>query len=423
MKLKERLMKKSITTAFLLTIISFLSLSAQIQLSDNAKISLLTVSPWTGAIYSLYGHTVLKVEDDSTGIDAAFNYGYFDPSQPYFIYHFIKGETDYVLGVTNYQDFLIENQLKGLEVVEQELNLSTEQKQQLWDELYINSLPENRRYRYNFLYDNCATRPRDIVENIIQKPVLYPSTKSNQTFRDLIHECVNEFKWMKFGIDLVIGSDADKFITDREKMFLPHYLMEAFRDANVHQYDTINTPLVKSTDILLKSDNKDVSKSEWFTMKPVAVAFVLLIITLLISFFQARYKHFKTARIYDTILFSMAGIAGLIVTFLVFFSEHPAVSPNWNLSWLHFMHLIIAVLFWVKPLKKVVYYYHFINFAVISLFLLSWHFLPQQLPWATIPFAMSLWIRSGTNSFIKRNDYLKNKQYKSAKYMQAGWKR
>ena len=416
-------MKRSITTTILLSIISLLSLSAQLQLSDSAKISLMTVSPWTGAVYSLYGHTVLRVEDDTTGVDAAFNYGYFDSSQPNFLLHFIKGETDYVLGVTTYQDFLSENQMKGLEVVKQELNLSKFQKQQLWEDLYINSLPENRSYRYNFLFDNCATKPRDIVEKIINKPIAYPSSLPNQTFRDLIHECVNDFTWMKFGIDLIIGSDADKYITNREKMFLPSYLMEGFADASVHNYDTINTPLVKSTDIILEADNKDIKGGEWFTLKPALIAFALLAITILISFLQIRFKHYNTARIYDTILFSIAGIAGLIVTFLVFFSEHPAVSPNWNLMWLHFFHLVFAFLFWVKSFEKVVYYYHFINFAVLSLFLLGWYFIPQELPWATIPFAMNLWMRSGTSFFIDRKDYLKNKQFKSAKYMQAGWRR
>ncbi len=416
-------MKKSIITAFLLSIISILSLSAQLQLNDSAKISLLTASPWTGAVYSLYGHTVLRVVDDSTGVDAAFNYGYFDSSQPFFLFHFIKGETDYVLGVTTYQEFISENKLKGLEVVEQELNLTISQKQKLWEDLYINSLPENRRYRYNFLFENCATRPRDMVENIIKKPIEYPSTRPNQTFRDLIHECVNEFTWMEFGIDLIIGSDADKYITDREKMFLPHYLMVAFADANVIESNTTSIPLVQSTKIILESDNKEVRGGEWFTVKPIILAFALLVISILISFFQVRFNHHKTARIYDTILFTIAGIAGVVVTFLVFFSEHPSVSPNWNIVWLHFIHLIFAFLFWVKSMEKAVYYYHFVNFAVLCLFLLSWSFLPQQLPWATIPFAMILWMRSGTNFFIDRKDYLKNKQFKSAKYMQAAWRR
>lgn len=151
-------MKKLISTALLLTIISYVSLTAQIQLSDSSKISLMTVSPWTGQVYALYGHSVIKVQDDLTGVDACFNYGYFDTSQPNFLFHFVRGETDYVLGVTSYQDFIAENTFRGLEVVEQELNLTMEQKQQLWTDLYINSLPENRQYRYNFLFDNCATR-------------------------------------------------------------------------------------------------------------------------------------------------------------------------------------------------------------------------------------------------------------------------
>ena len=419
---EQNLMKRSITTAFLLSIISLLSLSAQLQLSDSAKINLMTVSPWTGAVYSLYGHTVLRVVDDSTGVDAAFNYGYFDSSQPNFLLKFIKGETDYVLGVTSYQDFLNENQMKGLEVVEQQLNLTAEQTQKLWEDLYINSLPENRSYRYNFLFDNCATRPRDMVENIIKNPVIYPPTQSNKTFRDLIHECVKEFTWMKFGIDLVIGADADKYITDREKMFLPNYLMEAFADANVLKQDNTRMPLVLSTEIVLDADDKEVNNGEWFNVEPIVIAFALLLVTLIVSFFQVRFNHYKTARIYDTILFSIAGIAGIIVTFLVFFSEHPVVSPNWNLVWLHFIHLLFAVLFWVKSMKKGVYYYHFINFAVLSLFLLSWYFIPQQLPWATIPFVMNLWMRSGTNFYIDRKDFLRNKQFKSAKYMQAAWR-
>ena len=416
-------MKKLISTALLLTIISYFSLSAQVQLSDSAKVSLMTVSPWTGAIYALYGHTVLKVEDDSTGVDVCFNYGYFDTSQPNFMYHFIRGETDYVLGATSYDEFLSENRMKGLEVVEQDLNLTLQQKQQLWEDLYINYLPENRQYRYNFLFDNCATRPRDMVEKVINKPIAYPSTQPNQTFRNLIHECVHEFAWMEFGIDLVLGSGADRYITDREKMFLPHYLMKAFEEAKVYNDDTINSPLLNSSIKVLEADNEVSERSEWSILKPFPIAIALLLITLLISFFQLRYNHDKTARIYDTLLFSVAGIAGLVIGFLVFFSEHPITNPNWNLAWLHIIHLFIAVLFWVKSMKKVVYYYHFINFAVLSLFLLSWWFIPQQLPLATIPFAMSLWLRSGSSFLIQRNDNLKNRHYKTAKYMRAGWRR
>lgn len=416
-------MKKVASTALMLIVLSFVSLFAQVQLSDSAKISLLTTSPWTGAVYSLYGHTVIKVADDSTGVDACFNYGYFDSSQFGFLYHFLRGETDYILGATTYEVFISENELKGLEVVEQELNLSMQQKQQLWEDLYVNALPENRQYRYNFLFDNCATRPRDMVEQIIGKPISYPKTKPNQTFRNLIHECVHEFAWMQFGIDLIIGSGADRYITDKEKMFLPHYLMTAFEGAKVVQQDTIDIPLVKSTEVILESENVDNARSERGVLKPFWVSFALLIVTIIVSLFQLLFHQEKTARVYDFVLFLIAGVAGFVVTFLMFFSEHPVTNPNWNLAWLHVFHLFIAIIFWVKYLKKVVYYYHFINFAVLSLFLLSWYFIPQQLPWAAIPFVINLWMRSGANFFIQRKHFLKDKQFRSAKYMQAGWRR
>lgn len=208
---------------------------AQPPLSDSAKISLMTCAPWSGAVYALYGHTAVWVKDDSTHTDVVFNYGFFDSSQPNFIYHFVRGETDYVLGVTSFEDFISEYRRKGVSVWEQPLNLSQDEKQTLWKALYINSLPENRSYRYNFLYDNCATRPRDMVEKYVEGKIIYPKTADNQTYRNLLHECLHPYPWMEFGIDLIIGAPADRKIDERDKMFLPEYLMRAFEGAIVEK--------------------------------------------------------------------------------------------------------------------------------------------------------------------------------------------
>ena len=170
-------MKQLIPAALILLLSLFVPQApAQVQLNDSAKISLLTSSPWYGAVYAYFGHTAIHVQDDSTGVNAVFNYGYFDSSQPNFIYRFVRGETDYILGVTTYEDFLWEYGYKGQEVVVQELNLSPEKKQQLYEALSLNALPENREYRYNFFYDNCATRPRDMVEKYTNGVIHYPPT-------------------------------------------------------------------------------------------------------------------------------------------------------------------------------------------------------------------------------------------------------
>lgn len=410
-----------------ITILSFLmtgmlTANAQIELIDNAKISLMTTAPWDGEAYAMYGHTALYVEDDSLGIDAVFNYGFFDMSKPFFMYYFVRGKTDYILGVQSFNDFVDSYGYKGVEVVKQELNLSAEEKQQLWDALYLNHLPENREYRYNFFYDNCVTRPRDLIERFVQGEIKYPIDQQEQSFRDLIHECVGGIPWMKFGIDLVIGNEADSPITLREKMFLPAYLMHALDETIIVADDSLSYPLIKNKSVVLEDVITRKSISEWSITSPLPVAFALFLITLLISFFQFKEKNYRLyMKIYDTVLFGIAGIGGLIIFFLLFFSEHPAVNNNWNFIWLNIFALLFAVFFWIKPLKRAVNLYHLINFAILTLFLLFWWLIPQQLPVASIPFSMSLWMRSGTNTLVLRNKKALNRRFSSTKYMKAGW--
>lgn len=394
---------------------------AQPPLSDSAKISLMTCAPWSGAVYALYGHTAVWVKDDSTHTDVVFNYGFFDSSQPNFIYHFVRGETDYVLGVTSFEDFISEYRRKGVSVWEQPLNLSQDEKQTLWKALYINSLPENRSYRYNFLYDNCATRPRDMVEKYVEGKIIYPKTADNQTYRNLLHECLHPYPWMEFGIDLIIGAPADRKIDERDKMFLPEYLMRAFEGAIVEKNDTLRYPLVQQTRVILTSNNA-AKVSEYSIFTPLNMAFALLLITLLLSIIQVNnINNGFLIKVFDTLLFGMVGLGGTIVFFLMYFSEHPATNPNWNFVWLNIISLLIAVLFWIKSAEKVVHIYHFINFAALTLFLFFWWLIPQQLPVASIPISLCLWVRSGVNMWLIRKEKQKQKKYTAAKYLKAGW--
>lgn len=413
-------MKKYFFTIILIALSVFAN--AQIQLSDSAKISLMTCGPWSGAVYAFYGHTALRVQDDSTHIDTVFNYGFFDPSQPNFMYHFVRGETDYILGTTSFEDFIREYAYKKVAVYEQELNLEQAEKQQLWEALYINQLPENRGYRYNYFYDNCATRPRDMVEKFAGGKVVYPPTKEGQTYRDLLHECLKPYPWNKFGIDLVIGAGADRPIDVREKMFIPSYLMDSFEGATVVKNDSVSYPLVKNTYTVLEAVSESDDNSERSLFSPIIAAFALLLITILVCIVQyVKWNKTELPKIYDTILFAVYGLGGTVIFFLMFFSEHPATNPNWNFVWANIFALIFAVLFWVKSLKNVVNIYHFINFALLTLFLLLWWLIPQQLPLATIPFSMSLWLRSGMNVFMLTKRKQTNKRYVSSRYMKAGW--
>ena len=266
------------------------------------------------------------------------------------------------------------------------------------------------------------TRPRDLTEKYVEGLIKYPDDTKVQTFRDLIHECVNAFPWMKFGIDLVIGSDADKPITLRKKMFLPVYLQDALKESTIVKSDTLAYPAVKSTHVVLPLVNETNNKSEWSFFSPIIIAFAVLLLTLFVSIKQIiTLNHTNLPKIYDTVLFGIIGIGGLIIFFLMFFSEHPVTNPNWNFAWMNIFALIAAALFWVKSARNIVYIYHFINFAVLIVFLLSWWFIPQKMPVASIVFSLSLLLRSGTNLVMMRRTRLKRKKFTSSSYMKAGW--
>lgn len=221
-------MKKSLLLFFLLFTLG--SLRAQtIQLSDEAKISLLTISPSDDEVFTVYGHAAIRINDPAHKFDIIFNYGIFDFSKPNFIYRFAKGETDYRLGVQNFNDFMIEYEMRGSEVTEQMLNLDSIEKGHIWEALLINNMPQNRVYRYNFFFDNCATRPIAILEKHANGTINYNDPGKSQTFRDLINHCTRNKPWLTFGCDLALGSPTDRIASPHEEMFLPLYLKEIGR--------------------------------------------------------------------------------------------------------------------------------------------------------------------------------------------------
>ncbi|HMM03912.1 MAG: DUF4105 domain-containing protein [Prevotella sp.] len=377
----------------------------RIVLSDSAKVSLLTNAPWDEAVYSLFGHTSMRVSDPAQNIDYAFNFGLFNMSKSNFIFLFMKGETDYMVAPIPYNAYYQEYKERGVGIIEQVFNLTQKEKQDIFDALLVNCLPENREYRYNYFYDNCSTRPRDIFEKYINGKIEYTPTNREQTYRDLVIECTNSRLWFRFGINLVIGADADKVITDRQKDFLPRYLMNAYEGATVTG-DSIPRNILLSTTTLLEA--KPFEKD--FPVTPLYAGIILLIISILISYLVYKKQMKGLGKAFDTILFLIAGIAGCIIFFLMFFSVHPCTNPNWNIIWLNPLQLIVALLFFVKSLSKCIYYYHFINFVALLAFLLAWNLIPQQLEMTFIPFILSIGLRSFMNilqqkKFKKKADY------------------
>ena len=379
-------------------------------LSPQAQLSLLTSSPTDDAVYTLYGHSAIRVCDPETKTDVVFNYGIFDFSRPNFIYRFAKGETDYMVRAYDFNYYLMEYIERGSEICEQILNLLPQEKESLWQALVRNELPENRTYRYNFFFDNCATRPAAMIENHIHGPIRYPPQSQPDTspattlpagqpsFREAINFLTRHHPWITFGCDLVLGAPTDRVMTLRERFFLPEYLKNTFDKATIERYGTIQ-PLVIKT-IVLSEETSATTTPSPVLATPMACFTLVLLILLGLTWAEGRKKTYY--RWLDILLFFPCGMAGCILFFLSFVSVHPATFPNISLLWLHPFHLAGTVFFSVKKFNKPAFWYHFINFATILGMSIAWIFVTQHFNIAFMPLIASLWLRSAVTLIRKK---------------------
>lgn len=365
---------------------------------DSIRFSLLTCGAGE-EIYSLFGHTAIRYENSTRGIDAVFNYGIFSFNTPNFILRFTLGETDYQLGVTSYKQFAYEYTWTGRDVWQQTLNLNAEEKKKLLALLEENYLPQNRIYRYNFFYDNCATRPRDQIERAVQGTLEYAddmtSFQTGISFRDIVHQYTIGHSWARFGIDLCLGSQADKDITRRQMMFAPFYLKDFLAKAQLKNAQGMERPLVSSEDHIIQSPQQTSTEE---APSPLQTAFLLFTIVTIATAYGI-YRR-KSLWLLDLLLFLAAGVAGCILAFLASFSQHPAVSPNYLLFLFHPLHLLCLPWMIKRVRKKEKSIYMWANIIVLTFFILLWGIIPQEFNLAVLPLALSLWIRSASNLYL-----------------------
>ena len=366
---------------------------------DSVRISLLTCAPGS-EIYALFGHSAIRYENPEKDQDWVFNYGMFSFKEPNFVMRFVKGETDYQLGVVPFRYFETEYALRGSSVYQQVLNLTDEEKAKLISLLEENYLPSNRVYRYNYFYDNCTTRARDKVEESIQGKVVYPETEKEVSFRDIIHEFTAGSEWGEFGIDLCLGSEADEPIDERKQMFAPFYMMEAARGAMIHRADTV-VPLVleefKVVDAVLEDEPA-------FPLSPMTCAMGLLVATAFVVGWGIRKG--RPCLAWNVLMFFLQGLGGCIVAFLFFFSLHPTVGSNWLLMLFHPLALFYLPIMIYRGIKGKKDPYHWLNVVLLTSFMILMPFISQEFNLTVLPLALSLLLVSVGHIYTF---YLKNK--------------
>ena len=370
--------------------------NAQQTLSSNAEISVLTCAKGND-LYNTFGHTGIRVKDATNNLDIVFNYGMFSfggdswQEQVDFGVTFVQGKLNYWLGVEQFDDFVWSYNRQKRWVYEQVLNLTIEEKQHLFNALVINYEPENRNYKYDFFFDNCSSRVRDILVNAVgpvfgdENAPIHEPTKLSHI--DLIDPYICGSPWLDFGMDIILGIPSSGKASKYEYMFLPYHLKEQISLAN---------GLVKKEGMLIPFPDNPIGKRNFHLFSPINIFIILFFVVSFISY--RNYKANKHWFWIDRLILFFTGLMGVLFLFMWIGTDHVPTHANLNMLWAFPLNII--ALFFVKNKKWEIY---FKLIAGLSGFiLLAWFLSPQQFHYAIIPLSLILILR-----YLKIADYLK----------------
>ncbi|MGA1227185.1 MAG: DUF4105 domain-containing protein [Tamlana sp.] len=379
-------MKKSLLFLFILSV--KIVFAQQNQLSNQAEVSILTVGPGK-SLNDSFGHNAFRIKDPIKGIDVTYGYGEYDFDTPNFYLKFAQGKLNYLISKIDFNRFYqAYSYYYNRTIKEQVLNLNQAEKQKLYDYLINNYKPENRGYLYDFFFDNCATKIKDVANIAVNNSITFnkPKDFKDATFRTLIQNNLNRNSWGSLGIDIALGSVIDRKATPEDHMFLPENIFNFLKVATVNNGEK---PLVLRSHMLY--EQRETFKFGSFLTSPL---FVFGLIGLVILFIT--YKDNKTnkkSKWLDVTLFGITGLVGILILLLWFATDHKATHQNYNLLWAFALNIVVANQFLklkVKPL-----FIKYLKFLVIMLCLLTLHWIigVQVFAIGLVPLLIALLIR------------------------------
>jgi len=353
------------------------------QLSPNAEISALTIGPGQH-LNDAFGHNAFRIKDASRGLDVVYGYGRYDFDAPNFYLKFVQGKLNYLISKNNFGDIYQFYVSEDRSIKEQVLNLNQDQKQRLYNYLVNNYKPENRRYLYDFFFDNCATRIKDVAQTATNNRIAFTKTSTYvpKTFRQLLHEHVGKNTWGSFGIDLALGSLVDRTASIEEQMFLPNYIHSTFKASKLNEQ-----PLVKRETIIYNAKT-NLGYGGSFLISPILVFSVIGLLIIYVTYKDS--KRNARSKWLDVILFSITGFAGIVLLLLWFATDHSVTGYNYNLLWAFpFNLLLIFQLSKSAPKRWVKGYLKFL-LIMLTLMTLHWFMGIQVFALGLIPLLLAL---------------------------------
>ena len=351
---------------------------------EKVEISIITCDPGS-EVYSLFGHGALRINHIESDEDIVVNWGIFEyyEDQFKFGYDFAKGRLNYYMGIQNTMNFLREYSYYNRGVREQILNLTTSEKKEIIEFVSLNNLPENRNYKYEFFYDNCSTRIRDLLSSIFRSNISWGNHPSENkfTFREIIHQNLAPQPWLMLGIDLVLGQRIDQLVNNKNLMFLPAYL-EAILDSTKITTVAQSKTLISRKNVLIPTAENNRPAITSITI----YGWIALMITLLLLFL----KNDRIFNVWSCILLTLLSLLGVVLYFMWFGTDHQATKNNSNILWANPSYLFLVWVIIFKKWNKVsLVYVYLIGFCLLTT-ILFWFGMVQEFNPTIKPIIISL---------------------------------
>ena len=362
--------------------------NAQLQLSKESEVSILTIGPGF-VLNDAFGHSAIRIKDPLQNIDLIFDYGRYDFQAKGFYLNFAKGKLDYEIGWTYSEDFISNYKLQQRRVTAQIINLTLKEKQNLFEVLQTNIQPQNKSYSYDFFYNNCATKIKDVLIDSSNKNISFLTTENFEqlSFRELIRSHVPQNSWGGLGIDAALGSVIDRLASVEEHLFLPKYLDEILKHS---KFDPEATKLVLRSEVLNQTQK---SKPSNFWWSPLVILGIVSITIIGMTYYDWTSK--SRNKFLDALLFFTTGSIGILILFLWFATDHTATAYNYNFLWAFGFNLIMLKTVLKDKLKK--RFIGYLKFLILLLTLMLLHSLTgvQAFNYTIIPLWIALLTRYG----------------------------
>lgn len=341
-------------------------------------------------MYSTFGHSAIFIEDTVNKINNVYNYGTF-AYEDNFLYKFVKGDLNYSLSVNDINGFVSDYVYEQRGITLQLLNLTPKEKSKLYEFLEINHQPANRFYRYDFLFDNCATRIFDAIDSCTDHQIKYDYSfiRKESTYKELIASKAGYLKWLTFGMDLMLGIPCDRLASDKDHMFLPDNIMTAYYFATINRNGK-EERLVKFSkaflDIPLKQEVTP------FYYSPLFVFCLFLLLIILATYYE--YKNAKWFRAIDVFIYSLLFLIGLLFIFIWTSTRHMVAHQNMGLFFANPL-LIFSIGFILLRNYKALKISSLLYLYTMAMLIVTWHWIfPQKFNIGLMPFFIALLIRA-----------------------------